>query len=195
VHAHYTDAGANQTSYPYKMKITDMTQRYRKFKRAWGMWYAFDTATGNSVSLKTRVKTEAIQKVNAMNETERQPGISLGLARVYLNATDPKLATRTWQDVMDDIVTKKADETLRRWETAIKNPNFDFIRRLRVAETRPEHFDRASLLSGCWMQRAADVAVRSSEKIGRLRKRRGLTRGFPPAVAFEIKLPPRLRAW
>ncbi len=59
------------------------------------MWYAFDTVTGNSVSLKTRVRTEAVQKVNAMNETERQPGISLGLARVYLNATDPKLATRT----------------------------------------------------------------------------------------------------
>ena len=41
--------------------------------------------TGNSVSLKTRVKTEADQKVNAMNETERQPSISLGLAKVYLN--------------------------------------------------------------------------------------------------------------
>jgi hypothetical protein len=39
------------------------------------MWYAFDNATGNSVSLKTRVKAEAVQKVNAMNETERQPGI------------------------------------------------------------------------------------------------------------------------
>jgi hypothetical protein len=37
--------------------------------------YAFDNATGNSVSLKTRVKAEAVQKVNAMNETERQPGI------------------------------------------------------------------------------------------------------------------------
>jgi hypothetical protein len=58
------------------------------------MWYAFDTVTGNSVSLKTRVRAEAVQKVNAMNEIERQPGISLGLARVYLNATDPKLATR-----------------------------------------------------------------------------------------------------
>ena len=90
------------------MKELDMTaQRYRKFKRAWGMWYAFDTATGNSVSLKTRVRTEAVQKVKAMNETERQPGISLGLARVYLNATDPKLATRTWQDVMNDIVARK----------------------------------------------------------------------------------------
>ena len=67
-------------------------------------------------SLKTRVKSEAVQKVNAMNETERQPSISLGLAKVYLNATDPKLATRTWQEVMENIVAKKMDETRRRWD-------------------------------------------------------------------------------
>jgi hypothetical protein len=91
-HAHCTDARKNHSSYPYKMKAQDMTQRYRKFKRAWGTWYAFDNATGNSVSLKTRVKSEAEQKVNAMNETERQPGISLGLTRVYLNATAKGLA-------------------------------------------------------------------------------------------------------
>jgi integrase len=125
------------------MKTQDMTQRYRKFKRAWGMWYAFDTATGNSVSLKTRVRIEADQKVNAMNETERQPAINLGLAKVYLNATDPKLATRTWQEVMEDIAVKKKDETRRRWEVAIKDQNFDCIRNLPVAETRPEHFDKA----------------------------------------------------
>ena len=107
------------------------------------MWYAFDTVTGNSVSLKTRVKTEAVQKVNAMNEIERQPSISLGLAKVYLNATDPKLATRTWQEVMEHIVAKKEDETRRRWDTAIKDKNFDCLRELRVVETRPEHFDRA----------------------------------------------------
>src|ERR1035437_2719485 len=94
-HAHCTDARQIQPPYPYKMKVQDMTQRYRKFKRAWGMWYAFDNATGNSVSLKTRGKVEAERKGQAMNETERQPAISLGLARVYLNATDPKLATRT----------------------------------------------------------------------------------------------------
>jgi site-specific recombinase XerD len=124
------------------MKVQDMTQRYRKFQRSWGTWYAFDNATGNSVSLKTRTKAEAVQKINAMNETERQPGISLGLARVYLNATDPKLATRTWQDVMENIITKKADETLIRWQTAIKDKNFDCLRSLKVVETRPEHFDR-----------------------------------------------------
>ena len=133
------------------MKAQDMTQRYRKFKRAWGMWYAFDNVTGNSVSLKTRVKAEAESKVAAMNETERQPSISLGLAKVYLNATDPKLATRTWQEVMEHIVAKKKEETKHRWETAIKDANFDCIRKLPVAETRPEHFDRA--LADCKVSR------------------------------------------
>ena len=120
-----------------------MTQRYRKFKRSWGTWYAFDNVTGNSVSLKTRVKGEADQTLNAMNEAVRQPSISLGLAKVYLNAADPKLATRTWQEVMEHIVARRKDETLHRWETAIKDKNFDCIRNLPVAETRPEHFDRA----------------------------------------------------
>ena len=45
------------------------------------MWYAFDNArTGNSVSLKTRVKAvKRAQKgqIQAMNETERQPSINL----------------------------------------------------------------------------------------------------------------------
>jgi integrase len=77
-----------------------------------------------------------------MNETERQPAINLGLAKVYLNATEPKLATRTWQDVMENIITKKMEETLKRWQTAIKDKNFDCIRNLHICETRPEHFDR-----------------------------------------------------
>ena len=38
----------------------DMTQRYRKFKRT-GMYYAYDNFTGNSVSLKTRVRAEVVR--------------------------------------------------------------------------------------------------------------------------------------
>ena len=37
----------------------------------------------------------------------------------------------------------KSDETKRRWEVAINDANFDCIRTLTVAETRPEHFYRA----------------------------------------------------
>jgi integrase len=121
----------------------DMSQRYRKFKRSWGTFYAFDNVTGNSISLKTRVRSEADRKVHAMNEAESQPQLNVQLARVYLNAADPKLGTRTWQEVMENIVAKKTDETKRRWAVAIKDANFNCIRKLRVAETRPEHFDKA----------------------------------------------------
>lgn len=104
-----------------------MMQRYRKFKRSWGTYYACDNETGNSITLKMRVRAEADRTVHAMNESENQPAMNLSLARVYLNGADPKLGTRTWQDVMEHIVSQKADETRRRWEVAIKDKNFDAI--------------------------------------------------------------------
>jgi integrase len=121
----------------------EMMQRYRKFKRSWGTFYAYDNETGNSITLKTRVRAEADRKVMAMNQVLEQPAMNLSLARVYLNGADPKLGTRTWQDVMEHIVSQKTDETRRRWEVAIKDKNFDGIRKLKVAETRPEQFYRA----------------------------------------------------
>ena len=88
---------------------------------------------------RAKIRKQRSRRRTAHNESECQPHFNLSLARVYLNGADPKLATRTWQDVMDDIVAKKKDETLRRWETAIKDKNFDCIRKLSVCETRPEH--------------------------------------------------------
>ena len=55
--------------------------------------------------------------------------MNLSLARVYLNGADPKLATRTWQHVMENIVAKKKDETRRRWEVAIKDRTICFTRK------------------------------------------------------------------
>ena len=54
---------------------------------------------------------------------------------MYLNGADSKLATRTWQEVMENIVAKKTNETRRRWEVAIKDRYFDCLRNLRVAES------------------------------------------------------------
>jgi site-specific recombinase XerD len=120
-----------------------MKQAFGLVRRPWGVFYLKNKITGEQKSLKTSDKHEAQRILQAHNESECQPHFNLSLARVYLNATDPKLATRTWQEVMENIVAKKTDETRRRWDTAIKDRNFDCIRNLRVAETRPEHFDRA----------------------------------------------------
>jgi integrase len=119
-----------------------MKQAFGLVLRPWGVFYLKHKITGQQTSLKTSDKHEAQRILQAHNETECQPHFNLSLARVYLNGADPKLATRTWQDVMENIITKKTDETLKRWETAIKNKNFDCIRNLHVCETRPEHFDR-----------------------------------------------------
>jgi hypothetical protein len=113
-----------------------MKQAFGLVRRPWGVFYLKHKITGEQKSLKTNDKHEAQRILQAHNETECQPHFNLSLARVYLNGADPKLATRTWQDVMENIITKKTDETLKRWETAIKDKNFDFIRKLNVCEIR-----------------------------------------------------------
>jgi integrase len=120
-----------------------MKQTFGLVRRPWGVFYLKSKVTGHQTSLKTSDKQEAQRLLNARNDAESQPQFNVALARVYLNGADPKLATRTWQEVMEHIVARKSGETKRRWETAIIDRNFDCIRNLCVAETRPEHFDRA----------------------------------------------------
>jgi integrase len=120
-----------------------MKELFGLVRRPWGVYYIKNKATGEQTSLKTSDKAEAQRLVQARNDTENQPHFNLALARVYMNGSDPKLGTRTWQDVMEHIVQRKTDETHRRWSVAIKDENFNCIRHLTVAETRPEHFYRA----------------------------------------------------
>ncbi len=86
------------------------------------VFYLKDKLSGAQTSLKTSDKHEATRLLAAKNESESQPAMNLGLARVYMNGADPKLLTRTWQEVMEGIVAQKTDETRRRWEVAIKDP-------------------------------------------------------------------------
>jgi integrase len=121
------------------MKIQDMTQRYRKFRRSWGMWYAFDTTTGNSVSLKTKDKAQAIHLVVAMNESVKQAAMNLSLARVYLRHSDPMVSKRTWQMVLDEIIRTKTGENQIRWMVMAKSKWLDPIRHRLLIETQAEH--------------------------------------------------------
>lgn len=120
-----------------------MKQPFGLIKRPWGIYYLKNKTTGQQTSLKTRDLEEARRLLQAQNDVERQPHFNLALARVYMNGVDPKLGTRTWQEVMEHILEKKTGETQRRWRVAIRDKNFECIRNRAVAETRPEHFDQA----------------------------------------------------
>jgi integrase len=116
--------------------------RYRMFKKRTknGVFFVQDNQTGKQASLRTADKVTATRLLNAMNEAHRQPHLNLQIARSYLLAADPTLVIRTWQEVMDRIVSLKNPATRDRWERAIKDTAFDSIRTLKVVETQERHF-------------------------------------------------------
>ena len=61
------------------MKETDMSQRYRKFKRTWGTYYAYDNVTGNSVNQQPKcgLATEEFQGLKMLppHVLDRHPGL------------------------------------------------------------------------------------------------------------------------
>jgi len=140
-----------------------MKQRYRVFLRPWGVFYCEDLVTGKQETLKTRDKDEAYRIVAARNENEEAPAFSLHLARVYWKAGDPAGATRTWQNVMDEIPKLKKGNTRRRWETAIKDKAFESIRSLVVLETQAEHFlkvlENGSVCTNIYLRRIHNFAL------------------------------------
>lgn len=118
-----------------------MKPQFILFRRG-GVFYSEDTENHKQLSLRTRDKDEARALLHARNESLRQPILNRQIARAYLTASDPQIAGRTWQDVMDEIPKLKSGSTRERWETAVKSKAFDTIRKLIVLETRAEHFLR-----------------------------------------------------
>ena len=112
-----------------------MQQRFRLYRRGWGVYYVEDTQTRKHTSLGTANKQEAQRIVHARNEAYRQPLVNREIGRAYLAAADPAALTRTWQTVMDEMIETKT-------ERAFKSEPMDHIRKLPLVETRAEHFLR-----------------------------------------------------
>jgi hypothetical protein len=59
----------------------DMTEKFRIFCRASGVWYIEEKATKEQHSLRTRDQAEAKRLVEAKSEAHRQPAINVQIAR------------------------------------------------------------------------------------------------------------------
>lgn len=121
-----------------------MRQRFRLYRRkSGGRYYVHDDLTGKQESLGTSDRATAVRLFHSRSEAVKQPAVNLQIARAYLAASDPQIATRNWQFVMEEMVKLKKGETRHRWQTAIKDKALDSIRNLPVLETRAEHFLQA----------------------------------------------------
>src|ERR1700676_666452 len=96
-----------------------MTKRFRLYRRAkTGRFYIHDSVTGKQDSLHTSDRAAAMRLFHSRNEAEQQPAVNLQIARAYLAASDPQIATRNWQFVMEEMVKLKKGEPQHRWQPA-----------------------------------------------------------------------------
>jgi integrase len=139
-----------------------MKQRFILFRRA-GVFYSEDTTTRKQSSLRTKDQAEAITLVNTKNEATRQPAMNLQIAQVYLQYGDPALAARTWQHVMEQIVSLKTGPTQERWKHAAADKAFNLIRNRKLMETGAEHFlavlNSGSVSTNVYLRRAHNFAI------------------------------------
>jgi integrase len=116
-------------------------KRYRLIYRGnRDAYYCFDTHTKKRESLGINDANEAQRLVDARNEAVRHVAMNLQIAQVYLQHSDPALATRAWQNVMDAMVPLKTGATQSRWVSAMRDKAFDLIRNRKLIETTSEQF-------------------------------------------------------
>ncbi len=117
-----------------------MQLKYRSYQRAGGVFYWQENGTSNRGSFRTKDRAEAERLLAAKNEAHKQPTLNLALGRAYLSAHDPKLCTRTWQTVMDEMARHGLPTTQKRCTRAMRSRAFDPIRDKPLVETKAEDF-------------------------------------------------------
>jgi integrase len=164
----------------------DMTEKFRLFRRASGVWYIEDKETREQESLRIRDAAEARRLFHAKNEAYCQPAINVQIARAYLTASDPMLVTRTWQDVMESLIKQKKGTNHLRWKRAINDKSFESIRQLPLIETRSDHFlnvlEKGKVSSNVYLRRIHNFALAMDWLLKPV-----IPKATWPKVSFKVK--------
>ncbi len=103
-------------------------------------FYAMDSETGRRLSLRTTDRHEAEKMLHARNDVADKPRLGLALAKVYLEAYDPRMDARVWQDVMDEFSRRGGETTRLMRLRKLKRRVFDTIRTRKLVDTTAEDF-------------------------------------------------------
>src|SRR5688572_2036106 len=112
-----------------------MQKKFRLYRRKNGVFYLHNNQTGKQESLKTSDRIQAERLWHARNEAHVQPQINRGIAQAYLAVCDPQAKARTWQQVMNALVSSKNGSNKERYEQAMRAKPFDVIRNRVVIDT------------------------------------------------------------
>lgn len=104
------------------------------------MCYIHDRETDRRESLNTKNEVEALQLIQAKNQSFAQPVLNREMAKVFLKAQDPKFCERTWQDVAVLIDAAYEGSTKKRFAKFVKSAPLQAIVGLRLIETTSDDF-------------------------------------------------------
>src|SRR5665213_1971779 len=121
--------------------------RFRMFRRS-QVFYWQDNHTGKQGSLRTKDQHEARKFLHQKNESHEQPALNLAMAKAYASAHDPRLASRTWLDVIKEMMTHGKESTQERCFRATQSRPFDAIRNKPLIATTSEDLLNVMHLGG-----------------------------------------------
>lgn len=142
-----------------------LKNRYRLHRQSSGTYYWQDNESScRQGSLGTKNRVEAEKLLHAKNETQLAPSINLKMAQVYLAAHDPRMVTRTWADVMEQMIERgHKDSTKERCRRVFRARHFDTLRNKVIVETTAE--DLLTIINGAgnsiihYLRRLHNLAV------------------------------------
>jgi hypothetical protein len=81
-----------------------MKTAYRMYRRKrTGVYYCENNQTREQQSLGTPDKAQAKRLLDAMNQGQQSSALNLQLGKAFITHADPKMATRTWQEAIDEM--------------------------------------------------------------------------------------------
>ncbi len=111
-----------------------MKNKFTLFRRR-KVFYFEDREAKVQKSLGTKNLDEARKIVQAKNDAVNQPMMNLVMAKTFLAAKDPKMITRTWEDVMVRFADRQNPKTRMRHERVVRTATMQFLKAKRLIET------------------------------------------------------------
>jgi integrase len=117
----------------------NMKTAYRLFKRKRsGVFYIQNNSTREQRSLGTKDKEQAKRLFESENNARKAPALNLELAKVYFRGADPKMSTRTWQAVMDELSSHGQESSQKRCKREMASQAFSVLKNKALVETTSE---------------------------------------------------------
>ena len=113
-----------------------MKAAYRMYRRKrTGVYYCENNQTREQQSLGTSDRGQAKRLLDAKNQGQQSSALNLQLGKTFITHADPKMATRTWQEAIDEMSSHGQAVSQVRYAREFKSSAYAIIRNKPIIET------------------------------------------------------------